>query len=60
MQIGSFCKAIFYLQKEPSLLLNGEVIWQTSDSSLTKELHASFISDHLKNAYNIQLNVFDH
>ena len=27
------------MQKQPSLLLNGEVIWQASDSSLTKELH---------------------
>ena len=32
---------LFYLQKHPSLLLNGEVIWQASDYSLTKELHGS-------------------
>ena len=27
------------LQKQPIFLLNGEVIWQASDSSLSKELH---------------------
>ena len=27
--------------KQPLFLLNGEVIWQAGDSSLTKELHAS-------------------
>ena len=27
------------LQKQPIFLLNGEVIWQASDSSWTKELH---------------------
>ena len=27
------------LQKEPIFLLNGEVIWQASDSPLSKELH---------------------
>ena len=39
-KIGCFCKAFFkfYFQKQHSLLLNGEVIWQASDSSLTKEL----------------------
>ena len=26
-------------QKEPIFLLNGEVIWQASDSPLSKELH---------------------
>ena len=31
------------MQQQPSLLLNGEVIWQASDSSLTKELHATTI-----------------
>ena len=41
-----FCKAIFsfLLRKQPSLLLNGEVIWQASDFSLTKELHAETFS----------------
>ena len=36
-----FCKAIFsfLLRKQPSLLLNGEVIWQASDFPLSKELH---------------------
>ena len=29
----------FYFIKQPSLLLNGEVIWQASDWSLSKELH---------------------
>ena len=28
------------LQKQPIFLLNGEVIWQASDTPLTKELHA--------------------
>ena len=27
-------------QKQPSFLLNGEVIWQASDYSLAKELYA--------------------
>ena len=27
------------LQKQPIFLLNGEVIWQASDSPLSKELH---------------------
>ena len=27
------------MQKEPIFLLNGEVIWQASDSPLSKELH---------------------
>ena len=27
------------LQKQPIFLLNGEVIWQVSDSPLSKELH---------------------
>ena len=35
------------LQKEPIFLLNGEVIWQASDSPLSKELHGSILS-HLK------------
>ena len=30
------------LQKEPIFLLNGEVIWQASDSPLSKELHGLF------------------
>ena len=30
---------LIYFKKQPSLLLNGEVIWQASDSSLSKELH---------------------
>ena len=34
---GVFFK--FYFIKQPSLLLNGEVIWQASDWSLSKELH---------------------
>ena len=36
-----FCKAIysFYFRKQPSLLLNVEVIGQASDSSFSKELH---------------------
>ena len=40
-KIGCFCKAIFLIlsYKQPSLLLNGKVIWQASDSSLTKEFH---------------------
>ena len=40
-----FCKAIFsfLLRKQPSLLLNGEVIWQASDFSLTKELHDKIV-----------------
>ena len=40
-KIGCFCKAIFlfYFQKQPNPLLNGEVIWQASDFSLTKEPH---------------------
>ena len=38
---GCFCKAIFFFQKQPSLLLNREVIWQASDSSLIKELQVS-------------------
>ena len=39
---GCFCKAIFLILflKQPSLLLlNGEVIWQASDSAFSKELH---------------------
>ena len=28
------------MQNAPIFLLNGEVIWQASDSSLSKELHA--------------------
>ena len=36
------------LQKQPIFLLNGEVIWQASDSSLTKELHGPI------NEYNIR------
>ena len=34
-KIGCFCQAIFLIlfQKQPSLLLNGEVIWQASDYS---------------------------
>ena len=38
-----FYKAIFFLYfkiQQHSLLLNGEVIWQPSDASLTKDLHA--------------------
>ena len=33
-----FCKATFLnlFEKQPSYLLNGEVIWQVSDSSLTR------------------------
>ena len=34
---------IFFIKKQPSLLLNGEVLWQASDSSLSKELHVSSI-----------------
>ena len=30
---------IFIQKKQLSLLLNGEVIWQVSDSSLAKDLH---------------------
>ena len=42
-KIGCFCEAIFVILslKQPSFLLNGEVIWQTSDYSLSKELHAN-------------------
>ena len=37
-----FCKEIFSIlfKKQPSLLLSGEAIWQSSDSSLSIELHA--------------------
>ena len=28
-------------QKQPIFLLNGEVIWQASNSSLSEELHGS-------------------
>ena len=40
-KIGLLCKAIFliFLKKQANLVLNGEVIWQASDSSLIKELH---------------------
>ena len=31
---------LILFEKQPSLLLNGEVIWQARDSFLTKELHA--------------------
>ena len=36
-----FWKAIFKIlfKKQSSLLLNGEVIWQASDSPFSKELH---------------------
>ena len=34
-KIGCFCKA-----KQPSLLLNGEVIWHAGGSLITKEVHA--------------------
>ena len=30
----------FYFKKQPGFLLIGEVIWQASDSSLSKVLHA--------------------
>ena len=30
-------------QKEPIFLLNGEVIWQASDSPLSKELHGQTV-----------------
>ena len=33
------------LQKQPIFLLNGEVIWQVSDSPLSKELHDFSISN---------------
>ena len=29
------------LQKQPIFLLNGEVIWQATDSSLSKEIHGT-------------------
>ena len=39
--LGSFPKnkKMNSLQKQPTFLLNGEVIWQASDSPLSKELH---------------------
>ena len=41
-KMGAFCMATFliYFKKQLSLLLNGEVIWQSSDSSSSKELHS--------------------
>ena len=37
---------LFCFQKQPSLLLNGEVIWQACDSPLSKELHDETIKTH--------------
>ena len=41
-KMGAFCMATFliYFKKQLSLLLNGEVIWQSSGSSSSKELHS--------------------
>ena len=36
-------------QKQPSLLLSGEVLWQASDSPLSKELHERTIQTLLIN-----------
>ena len=40
-----YYKAIFFLyfKIQPSLLLNGEVIWQSSDATLTKDLHVKIL-----------------
>ena len=35
---------ILILKKQPSLLLYGEVIWQASDFSLSKELTQEFVT----------------
>ena len=41
IKLGCFASKIknIALQKQPIFLLNGEIIWQASDSSLTKEVH---------------------
>ena len=41
-KLGCFLNKILMIafQKEPIFLLNEEVIWQASDSPLSKELHA--------------------
>ena len=41
-KISYFWKTTYFM-KQPSLLLNGKVIWQASDSSLYKELHVQSI-----------------
>ena len=38
-KMGCFCKAIFFILKTAHLLLNGEDIWQVSDSPLYKEVY---------------------
>ena len=57
-KIGCYERWSFYFYKQPRLLLNGEVIWQGSDSPLSKELHASttYIGDlHLRVVFFLHL-----
>ena len=47
------------LQKKPIFLLNGEVIWQASDSPLSKELHGEtfrVIIRYIKNTFWFKLS----